>query len=95
LTASLNNHICCVLCQVHDRKLAETDTVDFGSIINVLSISDRYTYSGISVALYLLLPSIMLTIVVLRRIMESDGNKFNVFELGEQAGHHSIAPLPV
>jgi len=38
---------------------------DFGSIINVLPISDHNTYSGISVALYLLLPCIMLTIVVL------------------------------
>lgn len=68
---------------------------DFGSIINVLSISDHYTYNGISVALYLLLPCAMLTIVVLCRLMESDGKKFNVFELGDQAGHHSIAPLPV
>lgn len=52
---------------------------DLGSVINVLSISDHYTYSGIIVALYL----------------ESDVKNFNVFELGDQAGHHSVAPFPV
>jgi hypothetical protein len=66
---------------------------DLRSIVNILSISDHYTYSGSSVALYLLLPCII--IVVLFRLMEYDGKKFNVFELGDQAGHHSIAPLPV
>jgi hypothetical protein len=68
---------------------------DFRSIINVPPTPDHYTYSGISVALYLLLPYIMLTIVVVCRLMESDGKKFNVLELGDQAGHYSIASLPV